>query len=259
MPKNSINFRLEKAKKVALLAGNFVKESQFKIREITHKANIFDLVTNVDKKSQEIIINELIKEFPNDSFVGEEQKHESFPENGWYIDPIDGTVNFIHGIQIFGISIAYVENSEPIVGVVYLPVLEELYWAGKGSGAYLNGNRVHVSNRKNLEECLVVTAHSSSIDKIKDLDKLKNLVGRVRRVRMFGSACYHGCMISRGSIDAFWSHYLKPWDVAAIYLLVKEAGGEVLNTEGFEGNIFRSDLIFTNGEISDKLLKLLKE
>jgi len=259
MLENLMDFKLEKAKEVALLAGNFVKESQFKIREITHKTNIFDLVTNVDKKCQEIIINELMKEFPDDAFVGEEQEHEIFPKAGWYIDPIDGTVNYIHGIQIFGVSIAYIENGKPIVGVVNLPIFEELYWARKGSGTYLNGNVIQVSNRRNLKECLVVTAHSSSLEGTKDLDRLKKFIGKVRRVRMFGSACYHGCMLSRGSIDAFWSHHLKPWDVAAIYLLVEEAGGEILNMEGSEGNIFRNDLVFTNGKISKELLKLLKE
>ena len=251
--------RLKIAKKVALLAGDFVKESQFKVKNIDHKANIFDLVTNVDKKSQEIIITKLHEVFPNDEFVGEEQEHAGFPETGWYIDPIDGTVNFIHGLQIFGISVAYVENGEPIIGVIYLPIFEELYWAEKGQGAYLNNNRIRVSRRRNLQECLVVTAHSSSFEGTKELDKLKNLIGKVRRVRMFGSACYHACMLARGSIDAFWSHYLKPWDVAAGYLIVKEAGGEILNLQGSEGNIFRSDLIFTNAKISKDLLKLLKE
>lgn len=256
---DDLEYRLEVAKKAAFIAGNYVKESQFNIKSINHKANIFDLVTNVDKKSQEIIISELSKTFKNDNFIGEEQKHSDFPQTGWYIDPIDGTVNFIHGIQIFGVSIAYVEKGEPVIGVIYLPAFDELYWAVKEKGTYLNDTRINVSNRENLQECLVVTSHSSNFQGTEEFDKLKKLIGKVRRIRMFGSACYHACMIARGSIDAFWSHHIKPWDVAAGYLLVKEAGGEILSLEGSKGNIFRNDLIFTNSKISGELIKLLKE
>lgn len=256
---NDLEYRLEIAKKAALIAGNYVKKSQFNIKSIDHKTNVFDLVTNVDKKSQEIIISELSKTFKGENFIGEEQKHSDFAKTGWYIDPIDGTVNFIHGVQIFGISIAYVENGEPVVGVIYLPVFDELYWAEKGKGTYLNGLKISVSSRNNLQECLVVASHSNNFQGIEEFDRLKKLIGKIRRIRMFGSACYHACMIARGAVDAFWSHYLKPWDVAAGYLLVKEAGGEILNLEGSKGDIFRNDLLFTNAKISKDILKLLKE
>jgi len=201
-----------------------------------------DPVTIADKSSQEAIKKYINKIFSAHTIIGEEDKTKiDRTEYCWIIDPLDGTVNFIHGIPFFCVSIALTKDSKPISGVVYAPCLKEMFVAQKGAGAFLNGNKIHVSNTAELLRALVVTGfsydvHSHSGQEIK---RLKNVIEKAQGIRRLGSAALDQSYVAAGRFEAFWEKGLKCWDVAAGSLIVTEAGGKV--TE-FDGNNNYRDL-----------------
>ena len=203
-----------------------------------------DFVTNSDLKTEKIIIDELIKARPNYSILSEENGYSENKDlkNTWIIDPIDGTVNFLHGIPHFAISIALKTNNEIVSGLIYDPIKDEMFFAEKNNGAYFNNRRVRVSNKNNLDECLFVTG-----------GKLKNEPDIT--IRKSGCAALDMAYIASGRYDGYFQDGLNLWDIAAGIILVKEAGGIIsdINLNNNE-NI---KVIASNSNIGSKLRKKL--
>ncbi|MGE0108795.1 MAG: inositol monophosphatase family protein [Bdellovibrionales bacterium] len=224
-----------------------------------------DFVSTADLKAQKTLWEELSVARPSFGFLAEEgDSGENKPDANerWIIDPLDGTSNFLHGVPQWAISIGAERNGEIIAGVVYNPVADELFWAEKGLGAYLNSQRLRVSARRELADCLIGmgTPFKGSGRNYevftRELSAVMPLVAGVRRL---GAAALDLAYVAAGRFDAFWERGLKPWDVAAGYILVKEAGGFIESLEKGKDPIQTGDVLASNTDVHDKMLKLLRE
>jgi myo-inositol-1(or 4)-monophosphatase len=231
--------------------------------EIDRKKFYNDLVTEVDKKSEAKIIEVIRKSFPEHSFLGEEggeQKKKS--EYLWIIDPIDGTVNYAHALPIFCISIALEINGVVSLGVVYNPVSKEKFYAERGKGAYLNGKKISVSDNSEFKGAFLVTGFAYNAEN--DNRSTEHFVRFVKLglpVRRLGSAAMDICYVACGIFDAFWEANLNPWDVAAAYLILQEAGGKITDYKGGEYSIYNKQILATNGQkaLHEEMIKVLAE
>ena len=177
-----------------------------------------DFVTNSDMKTEKIIIEELKKARPNYSFISEENgsKNNKDINNTWIIDPIDGTINFLHGVPHFAISIALRSNDEIVSGLIYDPIKDEMFFAEKNNGAFYNNQRIRVSNKNNIDECLFAIGNN-----------IKNKLDF--HYRKSGSAALDMAYVASGRFDGYFQNKLNIWDIAAGIILIKEAGGEINN------------------------------
>lgn len=193
-----------------------------------------DLVTIADRKSEILIRERIAQRWPSHSILGEEQGlADTGSDYRWYVDPLDGTTNFAHGYPVFCVSLALEYKGQRIAGVIFDPTRNELFSAGLGSGAFLNGERISVSRVANLTECLVATGFPShKRHKNPNIFFYHQITLRTHGVRRAGSAALDLCNVACGRFDGFWEFNLNPWDTAAGVLLVEEAGGEV---SGFRG------------------------
>ena len=223
-----------------------------------------DFVTVSDKKVEKILIDELQRARPNYSILSEEigliKKDEEFK---WIIDPIDGTANFLHGIPHFGISIGLEHNKEIICGIIYDPIKNEMFFAEKGNGAYLNDQRMRVSARSKLMDCIIFTGgpsfKSNDEDKklsLKEYEKFSSKVGTP--LRKMGSASLDMAYVAAGRCDGFWQRNLNYWDIAAGIILVKEAGGFVTEFNGNDKYIENKNILVTNSKINEQMIEILK-
>ncbi len=223
-----------------------------------------DFVSAADKKSEKIIIEELLKAHPDYGILSEEsgEINKENKEKRWIIDPIDGTSNFLNGIPQFAISIAYEEKNEIVCGIVFDPIKNEMFFAEKGSGAFLNNSRIRVSNKKNLRESILVTGGPRSSSKnrksiFKEYIQISNKVNIP--VRKFGSASLDMANVACGRFDGFWQWELNYWDIAAGLIIVKEAGGFVDFIEKGEKILPKENVIATNSMIHEELKSLLEK
>ena len=203
-----------------------------------------DFVTNADLKTEKIIIEELKKAKPNYSIISEENGIESNKDrdNTWIIDPIDGTVNFLHGVPHFAISVALQKDDDIVSGLILDPIKNEIFYAEKNNGSYLNNNRIRVSNKSNLEECLF----ASNNEGIKSIHPILNL-------RNTGCAALDLAYVGCGRLDGYFHNKINLWDVAAGKIIIEEAGGEVNNISDFKIN--EIDIRAGNPNIYDKMIK----
>ena len=222
-----------------------------------------DFVTSADKRTEKIIIEELLKAHPNYGIISEESGfiNKSNKNNRWIIDPIDGTMNFLNGIPQFAISVAYEEENEVKCGIIFNPVTNEMFSAEKGSGAYLNNSRMRVSNKKKLSEALLVTGGPKQASKIKKkiFSEYINISTQVSNVRKFGSAALDMAYVACGRFDGYWQRELNYWDVAAGIILIKESGGFVDFFEEDKNNPLKKNIIATNSNIHDELKDLINK
>ncbi len=220
---------------------------------INTKSSEIDLVTEIDKLSEEFLINAIREKYPEHSILSEESgEHKAVnSEYLWIIDPIDGTTNYAQGLPIFSISIALQYQRETVLGVVYLPMLDLLFEAIRGQKAFLNGKQIIVGGKHNLKECLLATGFP--YDQLNNNDNNVNyfayFVPRTRGLRRLGSAAYDLANIAAGILDGYWELNLSIWDVAAGILLVEEAGGKVIMLEDKRG----VSLIAGNTIISEQI------
>jgi len=221
-----------------------------------------DFVTMTDKKVEEILIEELQKARSNFSILSEEigeiKKDEEFR---WVIDPIDGTANFLHGIPHFAISLALEKNKEIICGIVFDPIKDEIFSAEKGNGAYLNNQRMRVSARKKLEDCILFTGGPKQDEKSKDLalKEYQKFSSKVLiPIRKMGSAALDMAYVAAGRCDGCWQRGLSYWDFAAGILLVKEAGGFVTDFQGNDKYIENKTILASNSRINEAMIEILK-
>ena len=221
-----------------------------------------DFVTMSDKKAEKILIEELGKARPNYSILSEEigeiKNDDAFK---WIIDPIDGTSNFLHGIPHFGISIGLEQNKEIICGIIFDPIKDEIFIAEKGKGSYLNNQRMRVSARSKLEDCIIFTGGPRRQSKERDLalEEYKKFSSKVLiPIRKMGSASLDMAYVAAGRCDGFWQRNLNYWDIAAGIILVKEAGGFVTDFSGNDEYIKNKTILVTNSLINEEMIEVLK-
>jgi myo-inositol-1(or 4)-monophosphatase len=261
-----MNQQLETLKQIAIEAGKIITEGYHAQKEIHHKG-IVDLVTQYDVKTEAFIIEKLEKHFSDYTLIGEESfdKSQGFShKKAIYIDPIDGTTNFVHGIPHLGISMGVWEEGVPTLAVVYNPILDELFYAAEGEGAYLNGKRLHVSKQESLQQSLIGTGFpyakvNKGLEHDWVLKCMTNLLANIRDIRRLGAAAIDLCYLAQGKIDAFYEIDLQPWDVSAGILLVLEAGGKVTNARGEVFTLDSKSIVVSNGKVHDALLEHMEE
>ena len=221
-----------------------------------------DFVTASDKKVEKILIEELQKARPDYSILSEEIGQITKDEKlKWIIDPIDGTANFLHGIPHFAISVALEKDKEIICGIIYDPIKDEMFLAEKGNGAYLNNQRIRVSARSKLKECIIFTGGPRLNYKDRDLSLLeyKRFSSKVLTpIRKMGSAALDMAYVAAGRCDGFWQRNLNYWDIAAGIILVKEAGGFVTDFVGNDKFVENENILATNSRINEEMIEVLK-
>jgi myo-inositol-1(or 4)-monophosphatase len=219
--------------RLARQAGQILRAGYQQKHQIDYKG-VIDLVTEIDRQSENYLLGEIRKDFPDHHILAEESGGTHGSENQWYIDPLDGTVNYAHNIPIFSVSIAYASNGRLSLAAVYDPVRDEMFTAEHGRGAHLNGRLLHVSGATELQKSLLVTgfpydAWNSKFDNFDNFVKFGKLSQGVRRL---GSAALDLCYVAAGRFEGFWELALKPWDVAGGGLICEEAGARVTNVFG---------------------------
>lgn len=197
---------------------------------IQEKFNYSDVVTDADKKSEEIIINHIKEKYPSHSILSEESGEADFHSDyRWVIDPLDGTTNFSNGLPEFSVSIGIEYKGEAIIGVVYAPYLNELFHAVKGGGAFLNGNPIKASGKTDIHQAVVATGFPVDKDRTNDnnMDNMARVLPVVRDVRRLGSAAVDISYVASGILDGYWELNLHEWDVCAGLLIATEAGAKI--------------------------------
>jgi len=221
-----------------------------------------DFVTTSDKKVEKTIINELLKARPDYSVLSEESgeinNDKSFK---WIIDPIDGTANFLHGIPHFAISIGLEKDGEIICGIIYDPIKDEMFVAEKGNGSYLNNQRIRVSSRSKLKDCIIFTGgpKKESEDRDLALKEYNNFSTKILiPIRKLGSAALDMAYVAAGRCDGFWQRNLNYWDIAAGIILIKESGGFVTDFNGENKYLKNKTILATNSKINKEMIEVLK-
>ena len=221
-----------------------------------------DFVTASDKKVEKILIEELQKARPNYSILSEEigkiSNDESFK---WIIDPIDGTANFLHGIPHFAISIGLEKDREIICGIIYDPIKDEMFVAEKGNGSYLNNQRIRVSSRSKLKDCIIFTGgpKKESKDRELALKEHNDFSSKIHiPIRKLGSASLDMAYVAAGRCDGFWQRNLNYWDIAAGIIIVRESGGFVTDFYGENKYLENKTILATNSKINKEMIEVLK-
>lgn len=246
------------AVKAALKSGRFIKSSVGKIEKISYKGRD-NIVTDVDKKAEAMIIKDILAAFSDHSILSE----ESAPRSGsasykWIIDPLDGTTNFAHAFPFFCVSIGLEFDGAMILGVVYDPMRDELFVAERGKGAYLNNKRIRVSKTAKLIDSFLATGFSYGLKrKDRNIANFRNLLTRTLGIRRAGSAALDLCYVACGRFDGFWEMDLHPWDSAAGMLIVNEAGGRVTRFNNSPYTPYEKDILATNRLIHSQIASFL--
>ncbi|MDP3786955.1 MAG: inositol monophosphatase family protein [Candidatus Omnitrophota bacterium] len=240
-------------------SGDYLKDNLGKVKKISFKGD-FNLVTEVDQKTEEIVIKTLRKYFPGDGFLSEEAgSEEGTTGRKWVIDPLDGTTNYAHGFPVYAVSIALEENGKPVFGAVFNPERDELFTAEINRGARLNGKSIRVSHTPDLKRSLLATGFSYNIKELKDnnIAHFEDFLFASQAVRRPGSASLDLCYVACGRLDGFWELELNPWDTAAGWLIVKEAGGEVTTFNGGRYSHYLKEILASNGKIHKEMCRIL--
>lgn len=248
------------AEEACRTAGDFLRRNIDSSREISYKGAV-NLVTDFDKRSQEIIFSYLSSRFPAHDFLAEEDLCEQRgSEFRWIIDPIDGTTNYAHNFPVFCVSIALEWRSKVVCGIVYDPMREEMFSAMKGKGSVLNGQRISTSTTDDLDKSLLATGFPYDVrdSEVNNIDHFANFAVRAQAIRRCGSAALDLCYVACGRFDGFWELKLSPWDVASGVLIVEESGGLVTDFKGEPTSIYGKDLLASNGLIHDQMVQTLQ-
>ena len=246
---------------IAKTAGAFIagEREKFNLEDIEVKGKA-NFVSYVDKQAEELIVDNLRKLLPGSGFIAEEGTAVSANEKyKWIIDPLDGTTNFIHGLPPFAVSIALMKEEELVLGVVYEITQNECFYAWKGSKAYLNGKEIRVTTAATTVDSLIATGFPYSA-----MDKLDTFIASMRYfmihshgLRRLGSAATDLAYVAAGRFEAFYEHGLKPWDVAAGALILRQAGGKVSDFSGTDQFVFNGELVASNSAYYDEFFGIV--
>ena len=253
----------QKVVEISREAGAFIKEQSrtFKISDI-EKKGLNDYVSFVDKTTEKLLVEKLTSLVPGAGFIVEENTVEYKGEKyKWIVDPLDGTTNFIHGFFPYAVSIALMCEDKIILGVIYEIGLDECFYAYENGGAFLNGSRIQVSEKKIFSEALLATGFP--YDDFERLDKYVDFLSYLSRntqgIRRLGSAAVDIAYVSCGRFDAFYEYALQAWDVAAGVIILKEAGGKVCDFKGGDNYLFGKEIVVSNPWIFEELFEKLSE
>lgn len=253
-----VNF-LEFAVSAAREAGLFLKENINRAHEIEYKGEI-NIVTDADRGSEEMLMAGISREFPGHDIMSEESRfNDSGAEYRWIIDPLDGTTNYAHGYPVFCVSIALERRGETILGCIYNPMLDELFTAEAGCGAFLNGKRMRVSGIADFSRSFLATGFPYDLrdDRNNNLNYFTALAKRTLAIRRAGSAALDLAYTAAGRFDGFWELKLSAWDTAAGTLMIREAGGTVSDITGRPYSLASPSLAASNGIIHAELISAL--
>ncbi len=247
----------------ALESGKFLKEHVGKIGNIERKiGQETNLVTEIDKRSEAMIIKKIHDHFPAHAILGEESgSDEITSEYRWIIDPLDGTTNYTHGLPLYSVTIGIEHRGEIVAGVIYDPNAEELFTAEKGKGAFLNGKKISVSVNTTLINSLLVTGFPYNVKENPGnvIEHFVTFLPLAQGVRRLGSAALDLAYVACGRFDGYWEIFLNPWDKAAGILLVKEAGGVVTDFSNESSDIiYNPNTLATNGSIHQQMLDVIR-
>lgn len=258
---------LAAAVEAAQKAGEVIRKGFYQTKHVEHKGQV-DLVTETDKACEDLIFNHLKQLYPAHKFIGEETTaacgtSELTDEPTWIVDPLDGTTNFVHGFPFVCISIGLTIGKFPTVGVVYNPIMEELFTGVQGKGAYLNGKLIKVSSQSELVKCLLATEAGTKRDKATldaSTERIKSLLFKVRSVRMSGSCALNLCGVACGRLELFYeTGFGGPWDVAGGAVIVNEAGGRVYDPSGKDFDITSQRVAASNPHVKDAFVEVLEQ
>jgi myo-inositol-1(or 4)-monophosphatase len=246
---------------IAKIAGVFIdgEREKFNLRDVEVKGKA-NFVSYVDKQAEKLIVDELLKLLPGSGFIAEEGTAKSAGEKyKWIIDPLDGTTNFIHGLAPFAVSIALMEDEELILGVVYEITQAECFYAWKGSKAYVNGTEIKVSTAATTSDSLIATGFPySAFEKLDSyVESMRYFMVHSHGLRRLGSAATDMAYVAAGRFEAFYEHGLKPWDVAAGTIILRQAGGKVSDFNGGNKFLFNGELIASNGAYSGEFYDIV--
>lgn len=243
----------------ALKSGFFIASSVGKTGKISYKGRI-NIVTDIDKKAEYIIIKKILTNFPDHSILSEESGTKETPSPyKWIIDPLDGTTNFVHAFPFFCVSIAMEKDGVVVLGVVYDPMRKELFVAEDKKGAYLNNKRIYVSRTKKLSESFLATGFGYGIKEAgnTNIRNFKNFLMTALALRRAGSAALDFCYVACGRFDGFWELDLHPWDSAAGTIIVRESKGLVTRFDGSKYSYHDKEVLATNGLIHEQMVRIL--
>lgn len=244
-------------------AGDFIRQERktFDADKIEYKG-LNDLVSYVDKTAEGIIVTGLEKIIPDAGFITEEQtKNKIADRYNWIIDPLDGTTNFIHGLPVFSVSIALKEYDELVLGVVYEINQDECFYAWKGAPAYLNGKEIKVSKAPKIADSLIATGfpYYDFTKQPQYIQLFTYLMQNCHGLRRMGSAAVDLAYTAAGRFDAYYEYNLNAWDAAAGIVIVKQAGGHVVNFNGGDEVLDTRELLATNGNLTQEMLDAIKQ
>lgn len=266
---NSLDFALDTARK----AGQLLCEFYHQRHTVLHKSSDIDLVTEADLASERLIVDAIRARYPDHSILSEEGLGDASGSAGrspqaaaseipylWLVDPLDGTVNYAHGFPVWGVSLALAEWGQVVLGVIHDPVREETFWAERGQGAWFHGERMAVSGTARLKDALVATGFAYRRASLADnnLAEFAAVMPRVQGVRRAGAAVIDLAYLASGRLDAYWEMHLQPWDWAAGWLLVEEAGGVVTGMRGEPWSLDMNSMVASNATLHDELLLVLR-
>lgn len=251
---------LHHATSAAVKAGELLRTGFGTTMERRSKSGRHNLVTDYDIRCEALIVEQLRSITPNACFLGEEGGPQGEGSLQWVIDPLDGTVNFAHGIPIFCVSIAAVRDGAIVCGVIHHPLLNETFTVVQGAGAFLNGKRLHVSATAVFDDCIMVTGFPYNVmeNPSNCIQQFEKMLARGLPIRRLGSAALDLAYVAAGRFDGYWEVALHPWDMAAGVLMVIEAGGTVSHYGGKKFVLQHDSIVATNGLIHSELVSILE-
>ena len=249
----------EVAEAAARAAGALLRAHRGAPGSVRTKSSPINLVTEIDREAEALVIDTIRARFPGHAILGEEGGAQGASTYRWIIDPLDGTTNFVHGLPLFSVSIGLEVAGRMAVGVVYDPSLDECFVAERGAGAFLDGRRLAVSETAELGASLLATGFPYDVRDTPDnnLAEYAAFTRQNRSVRELGSAAITLAAVAAGRLDGYWELVLGPWDVAAGLLLVQEAGGRVTDLRGDPLDLAAPRVVASNGRIHEAMLRTL--
>lgn len=263
-----LNTALDTAEAIARQAGAILRQHYERAREATHKSTVIDLVTAADKETEAFIVEALLETFPGTHIVGEEGGGYGADADSaryhWYVDPLDGTVNFAHRMPFFSVSLALSDaDLNPLLGVVFDPLHEELFKGLRGQGAMLNGRPLRVTEETALDRAMLVTGfpYDRWTNPDNNSEQFEHFLRRAQAIRCVGSAALDLCYVAAGRYEGYWESGPNPWDVQAGILFVEEAGGRITDYSGARSlpALRGNQIVASNGRVHDQMIAVLTQ